>query len=283
MTGDIKEYSLPDVIRTKKSKQRALALNTNSRPIDKVDEERQKAYLKLVALRNLWNQVHDRAIQPALKASLLQLVSEEQVASDLTDKIDLKQLVDLIGAFDSEVRHLGDVSHDHKRTTDLLEGLLDMIVDEIKFNNLDMQITSDARRKRRKRIRDQSHKIIRAMNSMEKKIATPGWLRRIWVALMGGQKLEISPDLHDRLSTMVGSSLRNTSRTFAGYANMPDEVVEAFGVLDLHAWSTQQEMRQRYKYLIKAHHPDLENGSAEMVKKFTNARNILDRHFTASE
>lgn len=283
MPDGIDEYNLPAIVRKRRARGRSLSVNTPQLSVDKVHEERQKAFLKLIALRNLWNQVHERAIVPALKASLLQHISDEQDFSDLGERIELKQLVDLIVAFDSEVRHLGDVSRDHKKTTDLLEGLLDMISREIHEQGGERATDTRVRQVRRRRIRDQSHKIIRSMNAMEKKIATPGWLKRQWVALMGGQKMEINPELQERLSTMVGSSMRNTSRKFAGYANMPSDVIEAFGVLDLHAWSTQQEMRDRFKYMIKVYHPDQESGSDEMAKKIVDARKVLDLHFSTNE
>ena len=56
-------------------------------------------------------------------------------------------------------------------------------------------------------------------------------------------------------------------------------MLEAFFELDLTPESTFEEVKKKYKELIKKHHPDTTKGSSDKLIRLNNSYNILKEYF----
>lgn len=261
--AEVDEEILGDLVRSK-----ALALyearsSLPAQTVDLVDEERKKSYLKAIQLKNLWKSVYEKFIQQAIWPSGRQ-------EAEHNDR--LQSIIELIKIFDGEMIALSGVISDQQATIASLEHLLETI--EIVAER-DGQLTAKQRRKNRERIRKASKRVMKSFEAMEAKIVTPGLIRRQIVRLWGGATIEIDPEVQQRLGALVGSSLRGTSRTIGFRLGLPEDTIKAFGVLDLVISASKQEMLERYKFLMRQHHPDVEGGSDEMARRLTEARGTL--------
>lgn len=236
--------------------------------VDLVEEQRGLTYLKLVQIRQLWENVFQRVLLPAIW-------QDEDPDGTRPNETDLRAFIKV---FDSAMMSFATVVSDQQATARRLEDLLEAL-QAARLSRPDAG--PKTQRRQREQIRRHAARVLNGLATMERKIETPGWFMRLLPRSLRSARLQLSPELQERLGAMAGSSLRGISRDVGTQLRIRTEVIDAFAVLDLPTWSTQQEMHDRYKYLARRYHPDQETGSEEMFEKITSARNTLLAHYAS--
>ncbi|MDA9497832.1 hypothetical protein [Bradyrhizobium sp. CCBAU 11357] len=237
--------------------------------IDLVALDRKVTYFKIKELLNGWVRVYKDYIQDAIWDSDNAARAE-------------KELEEVIRSFDKAMTELGLVISEHQRVITRLEALRAAVRTQprpgLEGDRLDRFLA-----KRRAKVRKEAKNVVRGIKGMQDKAATPAWLKRTWQKLWNDVEFPVDPEDEERLRLMATHAVDGFSRTAARKLNIDEDVVAAFGTLQLPVWATETEMRTRHAYMIQIYHPDMKTGDEKMAAKINAARDTLLGYYAPSK
>jgi hypothetical protein len=233
-------------------------------------EERRVAYYKVGELVAGWGWLYRNHIYPAMR-------NDENVG------LATEELLGIIGEFDAAMIDVAPLGGLRRQVTEQLEELKIEIETKPtlrRFARLRGDTLARAERRRRSLIRKRSERVMNGLQKMREKAETPAWLRRFYKRIWGqvDSVFDLDPDERERVRLLAHGIFGEASRKAAEKLLDP-EVAQAFRTLQLDAWAKQQEMHERYIFLIKQCHPDLKRGDDKRASEINNAKDILDAYF----
>lgn len=242
----------------------AIAERTDVKQIDVADERAKQTYVTVLELHKLWAKVYQEHVAPAISGK----ADNDRVAD---------RLIEAIEAFDNAMMELDNVAREQRSVTRKLEALRFAVLTEPR--SWPFEALEHAQLRRRARIRDLALAVKRDLDRMRRKAETPGWFKRFIDGAWKSSGVKFPASERERFEVLARSALNGTSVRFAKTVGMTDEVIEALNTLGLVAWSTQAELDERYRALMKIHHPDSTTGDDDRASKINRARNVLIDHF----
>lgn len=226
--------------------------------IDVVEEEQKRKYFIVQELKTAWQRLYQQYI--------LRAIYNEEKPEEAA-----RRLREIVKALDGAMINLVEVDRDYNRLIKHLEAL------ERRFQGI---ASGEAINKAK--FRKHAFKATKAFDRMAEKVACPAPLRRFLQSLWGQVKLVVPEDEQQRLKTLAVGALENLSRNVGGALQVDPAVLKAFQTLGLGLWASQQEMEQRYRYLARQYHPDINPGrqNDQMMTDINNARDLLLGHYS---
>lgn len=233
------------------------------------NERRMRSYYLAIEMQAAWDYTYEKYIFPAFYGKTTVKEAKNR----------LEKLIEILDGSMIKLQGYGD-----EAVITQLENLLELFVEfeKSKINNFEkddnyvVKMSYLESRRARKPFRKTARGVTRAFSNMAERAASPSFARRWITKIWGSTNITITAQDRERLLNIARASLRGVSNELGQNLCIRPDVLEAFQVLGLNFWATEDEVRERYRSLAQQYHPDKNPVGGEQFVKIKSAKELIE-------